>query len=246
MANLPPLPGRAHYPGSGNPPGHAHPKGHDAHIAGRSHLSGNTLIPGRAQPINPNPAPHVVLGTSVLADPAPGEELIYLAMGCFWGAEKLMWELGASVTAVGYMGGDTPNPTYGEVCTGLTGHAETVRVVFDPHTLPLEKIVQAFFESHDPTTLNRQGNDVGTQYRSALFTTTVQQLQLATHMRDMYQAELEVAGRGTIVTQIELANEAGPFYLAEEVHQGYLHKVPHGYQCHARTGIACPLPQRRY
>ncbi|WIK58504.1 hypothetical protein CJ184_004340 [Actinotignum urinale] len=95
MANLPPLPGRAHYPGSGNPPGHAHPKGHDAHIAGWSHLSGNTLIPGRAQPINPNPAPHVVLGTSVLADPAPGEEFIYLAMGCFWGAEKLMWELRA-------------------------------------------------------------------------------------------------------------------------------------------------------
>ncbi|MDK8782241.1 peptide-methionine (S)-S-oxide reductase MsrA, partial [Actinotignum timonense] len=141
-----------------------------------------------------------------------------------------------------YMGGTTPNPTYAEVCTGRTGHAETVRVVFDPRELPLEKLLQLFFESHDPTSLNRQGNDVGTQYRSAIFTTTDTQERTARAMIAGYEDVLRQAGRGAIVTEVVPALAAGPFYLAEEEHQGYLHKVPHGYQCHARTGIACPLP----
>ena len=178
----------------------------------------------------------------MLAEPGPGEELIYLASGCFWGAEKLAWEAGTLSTAVGYMGGTTPNPTYAEVCTGRTGHAETVRVVFDPRVLPLEKLLQLFFESHDPTSLNRQGNDVGTQYRSAIFTTTDIQERTARAMIAGYEGVLRAAGRGAIVTEVVPALAAGPFYLAEEEHQGYLHKVPHGYQCHARTGIACPLP----
>ena len=205
-------------------------------------LSATPALPGRPDPINPNPAPHVVLGTPVLAEPGPGEELIYLASGCFWGAEKLAWEAGALSTAVGYMGGTTPNPTYAEVCTGRTGHAETVRVVFDPRVLPLEKLLQLFFESHDPTSLNRQGNDVGTQYRSAIFTTTDIQERTARAMIAGYEDVLRAAGRGVIVTEVVPALAAGPFYLAEEEHQGYLHKVPHGYQCHSRTGIACPLP----
>ncbi|MGJ9440452.1 MULTISPECIES: peptide-methionine (S)-S-oxide reductase MsrA [unclassified Actinotignum] len=205
-------------------------------------LSATPALPGRPDPINPNPAPHVVLGTPVLAEPGPGEELIYLASGCFWGAEKLAWEAGALSTAVGYMGGTRPNPTYAEVCTGRTGHAETVRVVFDPRELPLEKLLQLFFESHDPTSLNRQGNDVGTQYRSAIFTTTDTQERTARAMIAAYEDVLRQAGRGAIVTEVVPALAAGPFYLAEEEHQGYLHKVPNGYQCHARTGIACPLP----
>ncbi len=197
---------------------------------------------GREEGVLTNPAPHLVLGTDILAEPLPGQELIYLASGCFWGAEKLAWELGADSTAVGYMGGFTPNPTYEEVCTGKTGHAETVRVLYTPSHLSLPILLQAFFESHDPTSLNRQGGDVGTQYRSAIFSTTKEQEDLARQMISSYQEALTASGHGEIVTEVIPVASAGVFYPAEEMHQQYLAKNPTGYQCHARTGVACPLP----
>ena len=199
-------------------------------------------LPGRDESVLPDPKAHLVLGTNILDDPEDDQEVIYLASGCFWGAEKLAWELGADATAVGYMGGFTLNPTYEEVCTGKTGQAETVRVLYTPSKLPTEKLLQAFFESHDPTSLNRQGGDIGTQYRSAIFTTTQAQEDIAHAMVDEYQKALTQAGHGTIVTQILSVLVAGPFYPAEDYHQQYLVKNPNGYQCHARTGVACPLP----
>ncbi|MCF2706729.1 peptide-methionine (S)-S-oxide reductase MsrA [Arcanobacterium haemolyticum] len=199
-------------------------------------------LPGRSTPVLPHPRPHTVLGSDLLVEPAENQELIYLASGCFWGAEKLAWELGADSTAVGYMGGFTPNPTYEEVCTGKTGHAETVRVLVSPARLPLEQLLQAFFESHDPTSLNQQGGDIGTQYRSAIFTTTKEQEDLARAMIAGYQQALDRAGHGKIVTEVVPVLTAGPFYLAEDMHQQYLDKNPDGYQCHARTGVPCPLP----
>lgn len=206
-----------------------------------SALVGHSL-PGREESVLPNPLPHTVLGTDILAEPAEGQEVIYLASGCFWGAEKVAWELGADSTCVGYMGGTTPNPTYREVCTGATGHTETVRVLFTPAKLPLAKLLQAFFESHDPTSLNRQGNDVGTQYRSAIFPTTAAQRALAEQMAAGYEEVLDRSGFGKIVTEIVNADTAGPFYPAEDYHQQYLDKNPDGYQCHAKTGMPCPLP----
>ena len=200
-------------------------------------------LPGRSEPILADPMPHAVLGTPILGEPGDGQEVIYLASGCFWGAEKAAWELGADATAVGYMGGSTPNPTYEEVGTGQTGHAETVRVLYSPAVLPTERLLQAFFESHDPTSLNRQGGDVGTQYRSAVFPTTAAQESLAREMIKTYQKVLTEGGYGDIVTEIVPAPAAGAFYPAEDYHQQYLAKNPGGYQCHARTGIACPLPQ---
>lgn len=201
-----------------------------------------TALAGRDAPVLPSPAPHAVLGTDILAEPGPDQEVLYLASGCFWGAEKLAWELGAGATAVGYMGGFTPNPTYEEVCTGKTGHAETVRVLYTPSQLPTERLLQAFFESHDPTSLNRQGGDIGAQYRSAIFPTTPQQEELAGRMIEAYQEVLENNGFGKIVTEVRSALETTPFYPAEDRHQQYLYKNPNGYQCHARTGMACPLP----
>lgn len=199
-------------------------------------------LPGRDAPVLPHPSPHTVLGTPLLAEPLEGQGVIYLASGCFWGAEKVAWEAGAYATAVGYMGGYTPNPTYEEVCTGRTGHTETVRVVYDPTFLSLEELLKVFFESHDPTSLNRQGGDIGTQYRSAIFTTTQNQEDTARVMLAGYERVLAEAGLGGIVTQIIPASRAGAFYLAEDYHQQYLQKNPNGYQCHARTGLPCPLP----
>lgn len=207
--------------------------------AKKTMVSASDALAGRSEPVSPHPDLHTVLHIPLLADPGPDQELIFLASGCFWGAEKLAWELGADSTAVGYMGGFTPNPTYEEVCTAQTGHAETVRVLFTPSRLPLTHLLQAFFESHDPTSLNRQGGDVGTQYRSAVFTTTSNQMDVVNRMRVAYQRELTAHGKGEIVTEV---HAAGPFYLAENYHQQYLDKNPGGYQCHARTGVACPLP----
>ncbi len=210
-------------------------------------VTAQNALAGRESAVLPVARPHTVLGTPIDAAPAPGEEEIFLALGCFWGAEKLFWELGASTTAVGYMGGFTPNPTYEEACTGMTGHTETVRVVFDPARLPLAEILRAFFESHDPTTLNRQGGDVGTQYRSAIFTTTPEQYAEAIRIRDLYQGALDSAGHGAIVTEVVAPGEGGgngrsaEFFYAEDYHQQYLDKNPNGYQCHARTGVACPM-----
>ncbi|HHW82750.1 MAG TPA: peptide-methionine (S)-S-oxide reductase MsrA [Actinomycetales bacterium] len=173
--------------------------------------------------------------------PERGTDVIYLAAGCFWGVEEIMWERpDVLTTAVGYMGGSAENPTYEQVCTGTTGHAETVRVEYDPAVTDVADILQEFWESHDPTTVDRQGNDIGTQYRSAVFVTNDTQLNEAMATREIYQDALNEAGLGAIVTEILPANEAGPFYFAEEYHQQYLMKNPNGYRCHAKTGVPFP------
>jgi peptide-methionine (S)-S-oxide reductase len=191
----------------------------------------------------PVPARHFV-SAHPIAPPFPaGLEVAELAMGCFWGAERLFWETpGVWTTAVGYEGGDTPNPTYDEVCTGRTGHAEVVRVVFDPAKVGYAALLRLFWESHDPTQGMRQGNDVGTQYRSAIFATSPAQRAAAEASRDAYQAALDRAGAGRITTEIR---EAAPFYYAEAYHQQYLGKNPGGYCGLAGTGVSCPMPAAR-
>lgn len=167
----------------------------------------------------------------------PGSQTTYFAAGCFWGVEKLFWQQpGVLSTAAGYMGGFTPNPSYEEVCTGRTGHAETVRVVFDPTRTSFDALVRVFFENHDPTQLNRQGNDVGTQYRSEIFTTDEEQARIAARARESYQRDLSAAGYGQLVTGIE---PAAAWYFAEDYHQQYLDANPHGYCPVHATGIAC-------
>lgn len=199
-------------------------------------------LPGREQTILPHPRPHLVFDRPLLAAPGEGECVIYLASGCFWGAEKVMWQLPVETTAVGYMGGVTPNPTYEEVCTSLTGHAETVRVVYNPSRISTAEILRAYFESHDPTSLNRQGGDRGTQYRSAIFADTDEQARTAQTMIEGYQPVLTAAGLGPIVTTIQMTRDVSPFYPAEDYHQQYLIKNPGGYECHAETGLPCPMP----
>jgi peptide-methionine (S)-S-oxide reductase len=165
-------------------------------------------------------------------------EELFVGMGCFWGAERRFWQLdGVWTTAVGYQGGVTPNPTYEEACTGLTGHTEAVRVVYDPAVIAFDDLLRVFWETHDPTQGFRQGNDLGTQYRSTLYWTTDEQRIAAEASRDRYQAALTAAGLGTITTEIA---PAPTFYYAEDYHQQYLAKVPNGYDCHANTGIAYP------
>jgi peptide-methionine (S)-S-oxide reductase len=176
---------------------------------------------------------HVVLGTPLEGPVPPGHEEIFVAMGCFWGSERIFWEIpGVDVTAVGYQGGFTPNPTYDETCTGRTGHTEAVRVVYDPARVTLETLLKAFWENHDPTTPNQQGNDIGTQYRSAVYPTTDAQLASVEGSLARYQQALKEAGYGEISTEIRPAVEAGTFWYAEDYHQGYLHKNPHGYCNH--------------
>ena len=187
---------------------------------------------------------HVVLGTPLYPPFPEGLETVYVAMGCFWGAERIFWKLpGVFVTAVGYMGGWTKNPNYEETCTAKTGHTESVMVVFDPEKVSFDQLMKAFWENHDPTTLNRQGGDVGTQYRSAIFATSDEQLAAALASRDRYQAALSAAGYGTITTQIARDTEAGDgvFYYAEDYHQGYLHKNPRGYCNHGFCQIGYDL-----
>jgi peptide-methionine (S)-S-oxide reductase len=195
-------------------------------------------LPGRPQPII-QPGLHAVLGTS-MAPPYPaGSEIAEFAFGCFWGAEKIFWQLpGVITTAAGYQGGHTPNPTYQEVCSGRTGHAESVRVVFDPKQVSYEELLKAFWEDHDPTQGMRQGNDVGTQYRSEIFVHSPQQREQAQASRIMFQEQLGRAGYGEITTDIVDAPE---FYFAEEYHQQYLHKNPHGYCPDNGTGVSCPI-----
>jgi peptide-methionine (S)-S-oxide reductase len=167
-----------------------------------------------------------------------GSEIISFGMGCFWGSERIFWKLpGVITTAVGYQGGSTPNPTYEEVCSGRTGHAEVALVVYDPKRITLDVILKSFWEQHDPTTLNRQGNDRGTQYRSAIYWTTEDQRDIAVASRDAYQAGLVDSGFGAITTEIA---EAGPFFYAEEYHQQYLHKNPGGYCNHGFCQIEYP------
>jgi peptide-methionine (S)-S-oxide reductase len=200
-------------------------------------------LPGRDTPM-PVLHDHVVLGTPIVAPFPAGTETIYVAMGCFWGAERIFWQLpGVHTTAVGYMGGWTRHPTYEETCTAQTGHTETVMVVFDPQVVSVDQLMKAFWENHDPTTPNRQGNDVGTQYRSAVFATTPEQLVAVEDSHQRYQRALTAAGYGTISTQIALAPEAGDgvFYYAEDYHQGYLHKHPGGYCNHGFCQIGYDL-----
>lgn len=196
-------------------------------------------LPGRRSPVFEVPTTHAVLGTPIAGPVPDGFEEIVVGMGCFWGAERDFWTLpGVWTTAVGYSGGITPYPTYEETCTGRTGHTEAVRVVFDPSVISRAEVLRVFWENHDPTTLYRQGNDVGTQYRSAIYTTSEEQLATARLTRDQYQAELTRAGHGQITTEIV---PAGPFWYAEAEHQQYLHKVPWGYCGHGETGVSCPV-----
>jgi peptide-methionine (S)-S-oxide reductase len=195
-------------------------------------------LPGRDEPI-PVPERHAVLGTS-LAGPYPeGAQVAELALGCFWGAERKFWESeGVISTSVGYEGGYTRNPTYEEVCSGRTGHTETVRVVYDPSRVSYRDLLKTFWETHDPTQGMRQGNDVGTQYRSAIFYRTEDERQAAEESRDAYQQALGRARYGTITTDIA---PAGEFYFAEPYHQQYLAKNPGGYCGIGGTGVSCPV-----
>ncbi len=191
-------------------------------------------LPGRAQAL-PTAERHLINGAALKPPYPAGSDIAEFALGCFWGEEKLFWEQpGVIATAVGYQGGFTPNPTYEEVCSGKTGHAEAVRVVFDPSRITYEKLLKLFWEAHDPTQGMRQGNDVGTQYRSAIFTHSDSQAAAAQTSREMYQAELSKAGYGEIQTEIRPAPE---FYFAEDYHQQYLVRVPNGYCPVHATGV---------
>ena len=201
-------------------------------------VSAEKALPGRDTRM-PVPARHEVLGAPIEGPYPEGTEIAEFALGCFWGEERAFWQVpGVVSTSVGYEGGYTPNPTYEEVCTGQTGHAETVRVVFDPAKVSYRQLLKVFWESHDPTQEMRQGNDVGTQYRSAIFTKGEAQKQAAGESAQDFQKRLSQAGYGPISTQIL---PAGDFYFAEDYHQQYLHKVPHGYCPDHSTGVSCPV-----
>lgn len=196
-------------------------------------------LPGRPEPI-PTAERHFVNSRSLKGPYPEGTEQVLFGMGCFWGAERLFWQMeGVWVTAAGYAGGITPNPTYRETTTGLTGHAEVVLVVYDPKVLSFATLLKVFWESHDPTQGMRQGNDVGTTYRSAIFTTTDEQFAEAQASRDAYAKALQTAGRGPVTTEIAPVHA---FYFAEEEHQQYLAKNPGGYCGLQGTGVTCPLP----
>ena len=196
------------------------------------------VLPGRSVAVSV-PERHFVNGAKLKGPYPEGLEQVVLGLGCFWGAERLFWQLpGVHVTAVGYAGGGTPNPTYEEVCSGRTGHAEVVLVVYDPKLVELERLLSVFWENHDPTQGMRQGNDVGTQYRSTIYTASEAQLDAARASRELYQQRLAAAGLGKITTEIE---PAPTFYFAEDYHQQYLAKNPNGYCGLAGTGVSCPI-----
>jgi peptide-methionine (S)-S-oxide reductase len=196
-------------------------------------------LPGRSEPIV-EPGVHTILGTPIGGPYPTGFQIAEFALGCFWGDEKTFWQQpGVWTTAVGYQGGFTPNPTYQEACTGKTGHAETVRVVFDPSKTSYEQLLKVFWENHDPTQGMRQGNDVGTQYRSAIFVHDDAQRAAAEASKTMYQERLLAAGYGTIATEI-VGPPAPAFYFAEDYHQQYLDKNPRGYCPDHRTGVKLP------
>jgi peptide-methionine (S)-S-oxide reductase len=195
-------------------------------------------LPGRATAVDVPPA-HFINGNPLVGPFPEGTETAVFGMGCFWGAERRFWKMdGVYSTAVGYAGGYTPNPSYEEVCTGRTGHSEVVLVVYRPDEVSYEELLKVFWETHDPTQGMRQGNDIGSQYRSAIYTTTDAQLETAKWSRDKYQAELTPLGFDDITSEI---TPLGEFYYAEDYHQQYLGKNPHGYDCHANTGIAYPV-----
>jgi peptide-methionine (S)-S-oxide reductase len=201
-------------------------------------VTADEALPGRTETM-PVPAAHTVLGTPI-APPFPdGLDVGVVGLGCFWGAERIFWQApGVYTTAVGYAGGFTANPTYEEVCSGRTGHTEAVLVVFDPQQTSYDEILRLFWESHDPTQGMRQGNDQGSQYRSAIYTANEAQRTAAEASRERFQQELAKAGYGEISTEIA---EAGPFYYAEQYHQQYLAKNPNGYCGLGGTGVACPV-----
>jgi len=201
-----------------------------------------TALAGRGTPLPDVPDRHVVLGTSMHGPWPAGTEVLYVAMGCFWGAERIFWKLpGVVTTAVGYQGGYTPNPTYQEVCSGRTGHAEAVLIAYDGSLTSAELLLKAFWENHDPTQGFRQGNDRGTQYRSAIYWTTPDQAAAARTTSEAFQVVLKGNGFGDITTELRSAEEAGPFYYAEGYHQQYLHKNPGGYCNHGPNGMTCPV-----
>ncbi|HET9737362.1 MAG TPA: peptide-methionine (S)-S-oxide reductase MsrA [Solirubrobacteraceae bacterium] len=201
-------------------------------------IDAESALPGRDAPM-PIPGRHDVLGTPIGPPFPEGFERAVFGMGCFWGAERIFWQAeGVYTTAAGYAGGFTPNPTYEEVCSAGTGHAEAVLVVFDPAVTSYEAMLKLFWEGHDPTQGMRQGNDVGTQYRSAIYWTSEAQRDAALASRDMYAERLGGAGYGAITTEIA---EAGPFYYAEAYHQQYLSKNPNGYCGIGGTGVSCPV-----
>jgi peptide-methionine (S)-S-oxide reductase len=198
----------------------------------------NEALPGRGDPLRVGER-HFVNGERIVPPYPDGTELAMFAAGCFWGVEKTFWQTpGVVSTAVGYAGGYTPNPTYEEVCSGRTGHAEVVRVVFDPSRISYDQLLKVFWEEHDPTQGMRQGNDVGTQYRSAIYAYTDEQRAAAESSRDAYQQALTAAGYGQITTDI---SDAPQLYFAEDYHQQYLAKKPDGYDCANGTGVACPV-----
>ena len=196
-------------------------------------------LPGHAERTFRVPERHYVLGTPIEGPYPDGLETAYFALGCFWGAERKFWETdGVYTTAVGYQGGYSPNPTYEETCSGRTGHAEAVKVVFDPAKVSYRELLKLFWESHDPTQGMRQGNDLGTQYRSAIYVTSDAQKQAAVETRDAFQPELTKGGYGAITTEIA---DAGDFFYAEDYHQQYLAKNPNGYCGIGGTGMSCPV-----
>jgi peptide-methionine (S)-S-oxide reductase len=198
-----------------------------------------SALPGRAERPFPLAERHRVLDAPLVTDEVPeGFEVAIFGLGCFWGAEEIFWQVpGVWSTSAGYAGGSTPNPSYEEVCTGRTGHTEAVRVVFDPAVVSYDELVAKFYEFHDPTQGMRQGNDLGTQYRSAIYTTSPEQERTAREVTERYQPELTKRGYDAITTEIRPAPE---YYYAEDVHQQYLAKVPDGYRCHAATGVPVP------
>jgi peptide-methionine (S)-S-oxide reductase len=201
--------------------------------------SPDEALPGRETPIM-KPTNHTVLGTPIGGPYPEGFRIAEFALGCFWGEEKTFWEQpGVWTTAVGYQGGYTPNPTYEESMTGRTGHAETVRVVYDPTKTSYEKLLKVFWENHDPTQGMRQGNDRGTEYRSVIFVHDDEQRRLAEASRDMFQEQLSAKGYGSITTEI-VGPPAPPFYFAEDYHQQYLDRVPYGYCPNHSTGVKLP------
>jgi peptide-methionine (S)-S-oxide reductase len=201
-------------------------------------VSAEEALPGRSERRFQLPEKHAVLGTRLEPPYPDGLEVAVFGLGCFWGAERKFWQTeGVWSTAAGYAGGCTPNPTYEEVCSGRTGHAEVVQVVFDPAKVSYRELLRVFWEAHDPTQGYRQGNDVGTQYRSAIYYRSDAQKAAAEESRAMYEAQLRKAGYGEITTEIAAA---GPFYSAEDYHQQYLYKNPNGYCGIGGTGISCP------
>jgi peptide-methionine (S)-S-oxide reductase len=204
-----------------------------------SPVSADRALPGRAQRPYDVPALHTVLGNPIEGPFPEGLEVAYFAMGCFWGAERAFWQVpGVWSTAAGYQGGYTPNPTYEETCTGLTGHTEAVQVVYDPAKVTYAELLKVFWESHDPTQGDRQGNDVGTQYRSAAYWTTDAQRAAIEASRPVFEERLRGSGYGPITTE---TGPAGTFYYAEDYHQQYLDKVPNGYCGLGGTGVTCPV-----